>query len=317
MARANEAAARADMRDEDTAHTHRRHETTAHTHRRHETTARTDRRDEDGARIEAAARTDRRPGRMWRRRAAIAILAAALAATGCARPGIPGGGPEDSTPPTVAGTIPEAGETGVDRRSQIRIEFSEEMNRQSAERAFAITPELELGNFRWQGRSLVTDPAEDLPDSTTFVVQIGLGAKDYHGVKIAAAHAFAFSTGTSVDDGTIGGLVTSLGEPAPGAVVWACLGAVEPDTLGLVMPCGYATSSGDDGAFVIEHVKISDSPYSLVGFLDDDADGRFAPAIETGWVVVNAAFVTDPGDSVGGLEIPLYEPAGGAGDQEE
>ncbi len=244
------------------------------------------------------------------RRAAIAL--AVVAVTGCARVAPPGGGPADATPPEVVGATPEPGSTGVDRKTVIAIEFSEEMNRESAERAFAISPDLDLRNLRWSGRRLWTEPAEALRDSTTFIVQIAPGARDQHGVNMAAPFSFAFSTGANLDDGTITGRVTALGEPIPNAVVWVCPGAVETDTLGFVAPCGYTARSGEDGGFRVEHVGTSESAYAVVAFIDRDSDGRFNPSRETGWVVVNAAFVRAPGDSVGGIEIRMIAPEASA-----
>ena len=97
---------------------------------------------------------------MSRSLAHMPALALALALiSGCARVGPPTGGPADSTPPEVVTTVPEDGVTGVGRDTEIRIEFSEEMNRVSVERSFSIAPDVKLRNPRWDGTAFVARPA--------------------------------------------------------------------------------------------------------------------------------------------------------------
>ena len=137
-----------------------------------------------------------RPGRPGRRPLAVLLSAAALA--GCARPGPPPGGPADTTPPTVVRTVPADGEVWVDPSTVIEVEFSEEMDRQSVERAFALTESLALRNLHWRGRVLLAEPVDALKDTATFFVRVSESAKDYHGVRLASAFSFAFATGGAI-----------------------------------------------------------------------------------------------------------------------
>lgn len=258
----------------------------------------------------AAHGVGRGRSRVSSRRASLAIVGLCVLA-GCARPGPPPGGPADTTPPELVRTLPADGETRVDRDAVIEVEFSEEMDRQSVERAFSVTPEVALRNLRWKGRVLLAEPAEALPDSTTFVAAVAEVAKDYHGVRIARAHSFAFATGDAIDAGTLTGTVTVLEEPVEGAVVWACEGDVTTDSLGVVAPCAYAAKSTEDGEFALANVRSSTIGYSLVAFIDRNGNGRYETGTETGWIVPSAASVGAPGDSVGGLSIELRVPPGG------
>jgi len=239
----------------------------------------------------------------------VACVSAALVGAGCARPGPPGGGPPDTTPPEVVRTLPADGETHVDPATNIEIEFSEEMNRVSAERALTVAPAVSFRKIRWRGRSLIVEPAGALPDSTTFVVRIGGTARDYHEVAAGTDFSFAFSTGDVVDSGTITGVVTLRGGPVSGATVWACLGKVRPDTLGVLAPCGYAALTSDDGSFRFDHVRAAAEPYALVGFIDRDGDGTYSTQVEPGGVEGGAATIASPGDSVGGLKLAIGVPA--------
>jgi hypothetical protein len=237
-----------------------------------------------------------------------AALALTALAGGCAKPGPPGGGPVDSVAPFVERTDPPAGAVEVDASGRIEIEFSEEMNRLSVERSVSVTPSVALRNFRWSGRTLIAEPEGSFPDSSTIVFEIGSDARDYHDVRMDAPFALAFSTGGEVDDGLIAGTVTAGGDPTERAIVWACPGAVAPDTAGVLHPCGYTTTTGEDGAFRIAHVRAATAAYTLVAFLDRDGDRRYAEGVETGGVASDAALIEAPGDSAVGIVIPIEPP---------
>ena len=248
---------------------------------------------------------------------AVVVAVAALAA-GCAKPGPPGGGPTDSVPPFVVRTEPSDGAVAVDTSSPIEIEFSEEMNRLSVERAVSIVPPVELRNLRWKGKTLVAEPLEALPESVTVVFELGATAQDYHSVAMAAPFALAFSTGEALDTGVIAGAVTAGGDPAPRATVWACTRPAVPDSSGTLHPCGYTTTSRDDGTFRLSHVRATGTPYTLLAFLDANGDRRYTGANETGAVLDGAAAVEAPGDSAVGIVVPIEppEPRTGSAGQE-
>lgn len=246
-------------------------------------------------------------------RRTLAVVPALLAALafGCARVGPPGGGPEDSTPPAVSETVPGDGETLVAPDTEIRVEFSEEMNRISVERAFAVAPELKLKNLRWDGRTLVAPPEEALAESTTYTVEVAGTAQDYHGVSMPESHSFMFSTGPTLNTGRIDGLVTMARDPVPGATVWACAGAVEPDSLGVIARCGYGTTATPAGSFLIAGVRTRSTPYVLIAFIDLDEDGAYDTNEEPGRVSDAAALVDESGESASGLAIEIEDPHGG------
>ncbi len=261
------------------------------------------------ARDKPGARSGRGGVRLW---AAAAALTLALSG-GCAKTGLPGGGPKDTEPPTVVSTSPAEGATAVARASAIAMEFSEEMDRTSVERAFEIDPDVALGRFEWSGPTVTASPESLLPDSTTVVVTVGEGARDYHGVAIGEDFTLAFSTGASVAAGTVSGTVTFGGNVVDDATVWACPEPVAADTAGNIEACEYETVTGEDGVFLFRNVRTRDRRYSLVAFLDGDGDNVFDSTRETGWIASYAALVDSPGDSVGGLVLELVVPPGGEG----
>lgn len=233
------------------------------------------------------------------------VLALALI-SGCARVGPPTGGPEDSTPPEVVATVPEDGSTGTGRDTEIRIGFSEEMNRVSVERGFSIAPDVKLRNPRWDGTTFVARPVAELPDSTTFVVGVAESAEDYHGVALEEPFALMFSTGATLDTGVISGAVTMLGEGVAGATVWACRRSVTTEG-GVVRSCRYATLTASDGTFRIVGVAASERPYVLLAFVDTNEDDVYSVHEETGRITDVAALIDGSGTTAAGIRIELAD----------
>ncbi len=236
-------------------------------------------------------------------------LAALTALAGCAKSGPPPGGPIDEDPPWVVSTEPLGGAVDVSVDSGVFVLFSEEMDRASVERAIDITPETTLRRAGWRGPRLEIRTAGELSDSTTYVVTLGDGIRDYHGVAMDAAVAFAFSTGSAIDDCAVTGVVTADGEPAVGATVWGCAASPKPDSLGVISRCGASVTTASGGAFAIGYLNPARSPYSLIAFLDSDGDGAYSPAEEAGTIVLDAATFTAVGDTVRGVDLALEPPA--------
>ena len=140
------------------------------------------------------------------------------------------------------------------------------------------------------------------------VVRVGATATDYHDVAMGEAYEFAFSTGAVMDRTIVEGTVTARGQPVASAVVWVCRPPVVPDSLGVLSACGYVTASDTDGRFRLANVRRAALPYSVVSFIDRNGDRRYDTASEVGSIVPSAAFVPGVADSVGGLEVPLFDP---------
>ena len=242
---------------------------------------------------------------MNRGRACLPALALALVlASGCARVGAPPGGPADTTPPVIVLTVPESAATEVGRDAEIRIEFSEEMDRRSVEHGFSIEPDVKLKNLRWEGATLVATPVAELPDSTTFVVGLAESVEDYHGVTMETPLALMFSTGPTLDTGVISGAVTLMGEGVAGATVWACRPPVTTDG-GIIRACRYATLTAPDGTFRFVGVAASELPYVLLAFVDMDEDNVYTVHEETGRLAEAAAIIDGPNATAPGIQIEL------------
>ena len=92
----------------------------------------------------------------------------------------------DTIAPTVTGTLPQIGATGVALDSVIAVTLSEAMNTAATEAAFAISPTL-AGSFAWStGDSVLTfTPAANFAALTTYTITLGTGATDVAGNALA------------------------------------------------------------------------------------------------------------------------------------
>ncbi|OQB39626.1 MAG: hypothetical protein BWY06_01574 [Candidatus Latescibacteria bacterium ADurb.Bin168] len=199
----------------------------------------------------------------------------ALCCAACARVGSPGGGPEDTIPPCVVRVAPEDSATRVSLRTNPRVEFSERMNKASADQAVFITPyPVRYPRFEWsRGDRVLTIGFEGgLEPQKTYVITIGTGVTDLHGVRLASAQAFAFSTGDSIHRGRVQGVVCDgRFVPASGLTVglFPLQEGLTPDPA--VEYAAYVTQSGNAGRFSIGYLP--DGKYRLFVWRDANGDG--------------------------------------------
>ncbi|MCD6506399.1 PQQ-binding-like beta-propeller repeat protein [Candidatus Poribacteria bacterium] len=95
----------------------------------------------------------------------------------------------DTTPPSILSKEPEGG--NVLPTSEIKVAFSEEMDQNSAGKAFTITPQLE-GEITWKGNTLIFNPRAELEQNTEYTVKI-TGIKDRAGNPVSTS--WSFTTG--------------------------------------------------------------------------------------------------------------------------
>ncbi len=106
----------------------------------------------------------------------------------------------DSTRPTITGTVPGNGATGVPPTTAVQVAFSEPMNVQTAEQAFSLqrmdTGGYVAGAFSWTGNTLVFTPSAALAQSVTFTGRVNATALDVSdpGNAIASPTTFGFTT---------------------------------------------------------------------------------------------------------------------------
>lgn len=140
---------------------------------------------------------------------------------GCAAQGPPGGGPVDKTGPVLLSTFPENGTVRVDQKTGIVLNFSETIEPRSAENNLVITPNPDRPAIVKANRKRVSIHfVKPLQENTTYILSFGRGIQDYQKNSSETNITLAFSTGDSLDSGTITGTVYDIPDKHK-AQVWA------------------------------------------------------------------------------------------------
>jgi hypothetical protein len=207
------------------------------------------------------------------------VLAVLLISLSCAKKEFPPGGPPDTTPPEILAGVPEAGATLVDRNAEVAFSFSESMDRESVPAAIFIAPPVAAGfELGWKGNDLRIRFNEPLKEDRTYQVTIGTAAADQHGNTLINSYTTAFSTGESLDSGSISGIVYDNAKPAAGITIVAYL-MDETDSLDITTELPqYATQTGTDGSYKLEYV--SPAAYVLFAFDDRNRNKQWTPPRE-------------------------------------
>jgi hypothetical protein len=105
------------------------------------------------------------------------------------------GGGGNPVPPTVSGTSPPDGATGVPRNANIVIDFDKGMDPVSAQGALSSNPPA-TGSFSWTSGNtrLTLNPSADLAGDTLYEFVVAKSAKSATGAAMAADHKFSFKT---------------------------------------------------------------------------------------------------------------------------
>jgi len=182
----------------------------------------------------------------------IAMAALLLFAAGCARPGAPSGGPEDTIRPAVLATLPESLGVGVPTDAAIVLELSESVSRDVLDRALWIHPQTTPRKISVSGTRAELLFREDWPESTTITVLISTQLEDKRRNSMAEPYQWSFTTGDSIAPGVVRGSVEKITVGKRGqalVAVYPVLGDTLPDPM-VEVPDGL-TQVRSDGSYRI------------------------------------------------------------------
>ncbi len=186
--------------------------------------------------------------------------------SGCATQVPPSGGPPDTTPPQIIKTYPQNRTTNF-KDNYVEVEFSEYVDKRSVQDAIYISPYIEGEiQYKWSGRKLKIIFPEKLKEDKTYVITFGTEIRDLNaGNKMKESFTLAFSTGSTIDSGSIGGKIYSRRE---NFMVFAyLLDGINPDTLSpMHTKPDYVTQAGKDGTFKFQFLKLG--KYRLIAVND-------------------------------------------------
>ncbi|MCF8412794.1 MAG: Ig-like domain-containing protein [Melioribacteraceae bacterium] len=194
----------------------------------------------------------------------ITNIIVALLLFSCANPLPPSGGEVDKIPPEIISFYPQ-NETTNYSENNLEIEFSEYVEKRTAQDAIFISPLIEGElDYDWSGRTLTVEFIDSLKQNTTYTISVGTEVRDINGRnKMVSPFVFTFSTGEQIDKSKIEGMVYDK-EPS-GVFIYAY--KVEDDTLNMLnKKPDYVTQAGEDGKYVLSGLAVSD--YHLAAVKD-------------------------------------------------
>jgi len=177
------------------------------------------------------------------------IAVVLLFLTGCANMQPPDGGEVDRIPPEVVEVTPANG-TILFKGREVKIRFSEYVDKRTFKDAVFISPALEKGfEVEWGGKTATLIFNEELKPDVTYNITIGTSVIDLNNSNnMAKAYSYAISTGEILDKGTIQGKIY---DKDPNKVfVFAYLLGNPLDSL-LKRKPDYVTQVGPSGEFVL------------------------------------------------------------------
>ena len=108
----------------------------------------------------------------------------------------------DTTAPVVRSFSPAHGATALPASTTVAVEFSETMDRPTAQAAFSLRRTGDgaavAGKFSWSGNRMTFRPSVALAEATGYTSTVGRGALDAAGNQLAASAVSTFQTGTTV-----------------------------------------------------------------------------------------------------------------------
>lgn len=210
---------------------------------------------------------------------AFATACLAVVFLSCAKQAPPPGGPEDKTPPEVISSIPENGSTDVSLKPKIVLSFSERMDRERIGEAVFVSPPPDGGiRLDWSGDDLEIKIVDSLADDRTYLVTVGSSATDAHNNRLVSSYTLAFATGSTIDSGSISGMVVKDGDPFPGATVAAYPLTSTSHENFIFDSLQYVTQAGSNGSFEFEFMSAGD--YAVFAYNDRNGDKAWNPGRE-------------------------------------
>jgi hypothetical protein len=197
-----------------------------------------------------------------------------LVVAGCARKGMPSGGPPDLVPPRVESCAPDSGQARVSLDARLSVTFSEGMEPRATGDAVSLAPRVDIRQRRWSGRELTMVLEDSLRANQTYTLFVGPSARDRHGNSMTSGFTVVFSTADSFPAGVLEGTIDARGFSVAGTYVWCYRDGRAPDSTARDFD---ALGLADErGRFRIPGLPVPGS-YRLWAFADLNRNRSFEP----------------------------------------
>ena len=196
----------------------------------------------------------------------------------CANPVMPGGGPSDTQPPTVLGSVPENQAVFFNKKS-IVLHFDEFVKIKSPDQQVLISPPLEKKpEYRLRGKSLIIDLKSELEPNTTYTIFFGNAIVDLAEDNPLTNYSYVFSTGAYIDSMAIAGQVLMAFNRQPVEDVFVMLypphiDTVPADSLPMLVRPLYVAKTNKQGQFLLANLR--NEPYRIFALKDLNSNYLF------------------------------------------
>ena len=215
----------------------------------------------------------------------ILIFVAFLTLYGCAKQGMPTGGPKDTEPPRILSASP-ANSTLNFNGDEFYIAFDEYVVLKDVENNILVSPPLKnKPEYRTKGKGVQVRLKDTLLENTTYLFQFKNAIADFNEGNLLPSLNYVFSTGSYIDSMTIGGRVTEAltHEPLEDAVsVWLMSlsdGEIFMTTWGdstaSAPTIAYTTRCDKDGTFRFNHIR--PGTYNIFAIKDENKNQQLDP----------------------------------------
>ena len=205
-----------------------------------------------------------------------ALLLMAFLGQRCANAVAPTGGPKDTTPPVVVGTVPENHSTNFIGK-KIEITFDEYITLDNAKHNVMISPPMkEKPDIKLKNKTVVVKFKEPLTDNTTYTINFGESIKDLHEGNLFKDYVYSFSTGDHIDTLYIAGKLLYASNKKPVEDAYVSLYSADRDNLdSLPMSTipNYITKTDKEGHFHLN--GLADKQYLIFALKDANANLYF------------------------------------------
>ncbi len=218
----------------------------------------------------------------------------------------PPGGPPDTTAPSVVSSFPTSDAVRV-TTDEVVITFDEPIAPRSAIDQVVVTPiPDEQPEVSVSSDQVSVDFASPLESDRTYVVTLGAGFTDLDGNRLGHPFAVRFSTGATIDSGTVSGGVLDVASRDAFVFAWR-IPRSNPTYADTLDPTTtrpeYIAPVGDNGAWTLE--ALPPGHYRLVGVTDEYRNRRIDPGVDAYAVAEREADVDTAYTPVRGIMMRL------------
>lgn len=223
------------------------------------------------------------------------IFLTALLLLSCARVGSPVGGKKDTIPPKLIGYNIDTSRVNISQNlKELRLDFDEYVTLDKITKNLIISPPIKkikkIYPSNLANKSVIIQWSDTLKANTTYNFNFGNSIKDFNENNPLRYFNFAFSTGATIDDNYISGIISNPIPSKDGSSTSSEKSIViglykESDSIDYKKKPYYITMADPDGYYELNY--LSPGKYQLLAFEDKNENGIFETGKE------NVGFLKD------------------------